>query len=249
MAYFDFLNLVFDPLLELPVVWTIIILSFMISLIIIIITKYMTNQTLMKNLKEEIKSYQKQIKDLKNDPSKAMELQKRAMEVNMKYMVHSLKPTLITFIPIIFIFGWMSSTFAYEGIKPGQEFLVTVFFEKDASGNIEINVPEEIKVVDDKIKKIEDSRASWKLKGSEGEHSLGFIYGNEEQQHSILISNSNKYLNPVTKTNGAVKSIQTAYKKRIVMPIGYKDWFGWLGTYILSSLAFTMALRKIMKVY
>ncbi|MBI2541098.1 DUF106 domain-containing protein [Candidatus Woesearchaeota archaeon] len=249
MAYYDFLNIAFAPLLKLPVVWAILILSLMISLIIIVITKYTTNQALMKSLKEEIKNHQKQIKELKNDPSKAMELQKKAMEVNMKYMMHSLRPTLITFIPIILIFGWMSSTFAYEGIKPSQEFLVMVFFEKDASGSIEIIIPEEIKVIDGKIKKIENSQASWKLRGNEGEHLLEFSYGNEKYQHSVLISDSNKYLNPITKTSGTVKSIQTAHKKRVVMPIGYKDWFGWLGTYILSSLAFTIALRKIMKVY
>lgn len=249
MAYFDFLNVVFAPLVKLPVLWTIIILSLIISLIIIIITKYTTNQTLMKNLKEEIKNHQKQIKELKNEPAKAMEIQKKAMEVNMKYMMHSLKPTLITFIPIILIFGWMSSTFAFESIKPGQEFSVAVFFEKNANGNAEIIVPEEITIMDNKLERIENSRASWKLKGSEGEHLLEFLYDNEKQQHGVLVTNGNKYLNPITKTKGAITSIQTDHKKLVVMPIGYKDWFGWLGTYILFSLAFTMALRKIMKVY
>lgn len=249
MAYFDFLNIVFAPLLNLPALWAIIILSLLISLIIILITKYTTDQTLMKNLKEEIKNYQKQIKEAKNEPAKAMQLQKKAMEVNMKYMTHSLKPTLITFIPIILIFGWMSSTFAYESIKPGQEFSVTAFFDKNANGNAEIIVPDEITAIDGKIKKIEDGKASWKLKSNEGEHLLEIFYGNEKQQHNVLISNGDKYLPPTKKTNGAIKSIQTIHMKKIVLPIGYKDWFGWLGTYIVSSLAFTMILRKIMKVY
>lgn len=249
MAYFDFLNIVFAPLLKLPALWAIIILSLLISLIIILITKYTTDQTLMKNLKEEIKNYQKQIKELKNEPSKAMEIQKKSMEVNMKYMTHSLKPTLITFIPIILIFGWMSSTFAYEGIKPQQEFSVTANFDKNAQGNAELTVPDEMTIMGDKIKKIENLQATWTLKGGEGEHLLEVIYGNEKQQHSVLITDEDKYLNPVKKTNGSIKSIQINHKKRVVLPIGYKDWFGWLGTYIIFSLAFTMILRKIMKVY
>ena len=249
MAYYDFLNIVFAPLLKLPALWAIIILSLLISLIIMIITKYTTNQTLMKNLKEEIKNYQKQIKELKNEPSKAMELQKKSMEVNMKYMTHSLKPTLITFIPIILIFGWMSSTFAYESIKPQQEFTVTAAFDKNANGNANISVSDEMEVVSDKIQKIENLQATWALKGEEGEHLLEIIYGNEKQQHSVLITDGSKYINPAKKTNGMIKSIQTNHEKKIVMPISYKDWFGWLGTYIIFSLAFTMALRKIMKVY
>ena len=249
MAYYDFLNILFAPLLKLPVLWIIIILSLMISLIIIVITKYTTNQALMKNMKDDIKNYQKQIKELKNEPAKAMELQKKAMEANMKYMTHSLKPTIITFIPIILIFGWMSSTFAYESTKPQQEFSVAVFLDRNTNGNVEIIALDEITVIGDKTKKIEGGKAEWTLKGNEGEHLLEFVYGNEKQQHNILITNGNKYLNPTKKTDGSIKLIQTNHKKLVILPIGYKDWLGWLGTYIIFSLIFTMILRKIMKVY
>src|SRR3989338_8165547 len=144
MAYYDFLNIIFAPLLKLPVLWTVILMSFLVSVIIIVITKYTTDQALMKKLKDDIKDYQKQIKGLKSEPAKAMEVQKKAMELNMKYMMKSFKPTLITFIPIILIFGWMSSAFAYESIKPQQEFSVSAFFDKNANGNAELIITEGI---------------------------------------------------------------------------------------------------------
>ena len=248
MAYYDFLNVVFAPLLKLPILWTIIILSFIVSIIIIVITKYTTDQALMKKLKDDLKEHQKQIKELKNEPTKAMEAQKKAMELNMKYMMHSLKPTIITFIPIILIFGWMSSTFAYESIKPNQEFSVSVFFEKNINGNAEIIIPEGITIIDNKIKKIENDKTMWTLKGLEGEHILEFAYNGEKQQKSILITNSGKYIEPSKKTNGAIKLIQIDYKSRKILNLfGWK--LGWLGTYIIFSIIFTMALRKVMKVY
>ena len=248
MAYYDFLNVVFAPLLMLPILWTVILLSLIVSVIIIVITKYTTDQTLMKKLKDDIKDYQKQIKELKGNPAKAMEAQKKSMELNMKYMMHSLKPTIITFIPIILIFGWMSSTFAYESIKPNQEFSVTAFFGKNTNGNAEIIVPEEITIVDSKIKKIENDKTMWTLKGAEGEHILEFAYNGEKQQKSILITNSGKYIEPSKKTNGVIKLIQIDYKSRKILNLfGWK--LGWLGTYIIFSIIFTMALRKVMKVY
>jgi len=248
MTYYDFLNVIFAPLLKMPILWTVIILSFIVSIIIIIITKYTTDQALMKKLKDDIKEYQKQIKELKGNPAKAMEVQKKSMELNMKYMMHSLKPTIITFIPIILIFGWMSSTFAYESVKPNQEFSVSIFFEKNTNGNAEIVVPEEIKIVDSKIKKIENDKAMWALKGNEGEYILEFIYNGEKQQKSILITNSEKYIEPSKKTNGVIKLIQIDYKQRKILNLfGWK--LGWLGTYIIFSIIFTMALRKIIKVY
>ncbi len=250
MAYYDFLNFIFAPLLKLPAFLAILILSFIVSIVIILITKYTTDQALMKKLKEDIKEYQKQAKELKNEPAKAMEMQKKAMELNMKYMTHSLKPTIITFIPIILIFGWMSSTFAYESIKPQQEFSVTAIFGKNTNGNVELIVPEGITIVDGKIKKIENDKATWTLKGEESEHILEFVYNDERQQKNVLITNTKKYIEQIKKiSNSTIKSIQINYKKLIVLPIGYKDWFGWLGTYIIFSIIFTMVLRKVVKVY
>lgn len=250
MAYYDFLDILFAPLLKLPLIWVVIILAFIVSVIIILITKYTTDQALMKKLKDDMKEYQKQAKEAKGNSAKAMELQKKSMELNMQYMMHSLKPTIITFIPIILIFGWMSSNFAYENIKPQQEFTVTGFFEKNTNGNAEIIVPEEIIVIGDKTKKIENNKATWTLKGNEGEHILEFAYNGERQQKSVLITNGKKYIEPIKKfSDSKLKSIQINYKKLVVLPIGYKDWFGWLGTYIWSSIIFTMGLRKMIKVY
>ena len=249
MAYYDFLNIILSPLFELPVLFAVILMSFLISLIVILVTKFTTNQVLMKKLKEDMKEHQKQIKELKSEPAKAMEVQKKMMESNMKYMSHSLRPTLITFIPIILIFGFMNANFAFENIKPQQEFQVTAFLEKNSDGSAELNAPDEIKIIDGKAKKIVNDKAAWTLKGSEGEHILEFNYNGEKQQTSVLITKDNKYINPIKKTDGKIKTIEINYRKLIVLPIGYKDWLGWLGTYIWSSILFTLVLRKIIKVY
>ncbi len=258
MAYYDFLNIIFAPLLKLPTVWAVLIMSFIISLIIILVTKHTTNQEKMKSLKEDMKSYQKQMKELKNNPAKMMEMQKKAMESNMKYMSHSLKPTLITLIPIFFIFGWMNATFAYESIKPMQEFKVYAVFDQNAAGEAEIIVPDELKVISPNKSKIipgvvskrsHEKTALWTLKGEEGEHLIEVSYNAEKAQHAVLITNENKYLEPASQAKGSIKSIIVDYKKNTLIPIGFRDWLGWLGTYILSSIIFTMGLRKIMKVY
>ncbi len=249
MAYYDFLNIIFSPLLKLPILWAVILMSFTISLIIIIITKYTTDQALMKKLKEDLKGHQKQIKELRGNPAQAMQVQKKAMELNMKYMSHSLKPTLITFIPIILIFGWMSATFAYESIKPLQEFSITVNFEKNTNGKVDLIVPEAITVIGDKIKNIENNKATWNLKGIEGEYLLEVDFNGQKHQKSVLVTNSDKYIEPIKKIKDSqVKSIQINYRPRKILNLfGWK--LGWLGTYIIFSIIFTMGLRKLLKVY
>lgn len=208
----------------------------------------------MKRLKEQMDAYKKEIKEMRKDPSKSAELQKKMLEMNkltLEQMRHSFKPLIFTSIPIIFLLiPWMNSTFAYESIKPIQEFSITVFFDKNTNGDSELIVPEEVTIIDSKIKKIENDKATWKLRGEEGEPILEIVYNGEKQQKSILITKSNKYIEPVKKIrNSPIKEIQINYKKLVILPIGYKDWFGWLGTYIIFSIVFTMALRKFMKVY
>jgi uncharacterized membrane protein (DUF106 family) len=112
MGFFSFLDpvmdVVFGWLLNLSYFWAIFILSFVLAIMISLIYKYTTNQSLMKDLKMEIKELQKETKTLKHDPKQMMSVQKKAMETNMKYMMHSMKPMIFTFIPIIIIFIWES---------------------------------------------------------------------------------------------------------------------------------------------
>ena len=250
MAYYDFLNVILGPLLNIHPLIAVIIMSLFISIIIILITKYTTDQALMKRLKEEMKEHQKQIKELRSNPAKAMEMQKKAMDANMKYMMHSLKPTLITFIPIILIFGWMSANFAYQGIHPDQEFSVSMLFDQGAKGSASAIPPEGISVVGDESQAIQDSKAAWVFKGEEGKHTLEFSYNNNTFYKDVLVSTERKYEPAIGKINReGVNTIQINYKKLTLLPIGFKDWLGWLGVYIWCSIIATMALRKILKVY
>ena len=129
MGFFSFLDVPLDFmlgwLLKLTPFWSILIMSFILSLLIVLIYKITTNQTLMKSLKEEIKSLQKQMKELKHDPTKMMEVNKKAMETNMKYMGQSFKPMLFTFLPIIIIFVFF---------RNGSSVLVVV--DRPAEGNL-----------------------------------------------------------------------------------------------------------------
>ncbi len=61
----------------------------------------------MKNLKEEIDKINKEMKKNMHDQKKVMSMQKEAFNKQMVMMRHSLNSTLITFLPIIILFGWL----------------------------------------------------------------------------------------------------------------------------------------------
>lgn len=249
MVLENILDPIFSPLLNLPTLWAVIILSFLISLLVTVVYKYTTDQNVMKGLKEEMKEFQKQIKELRKEPQKAMEVQKKAMQTNMKYMMHSMRSTLYSILPIIVIFSWMNANFAYEPILPQQEFTTTVTFEEGFDGIIELSVPKGITISGDTKKEVRDSIVKWVLSGNEGEYLLEYIYDGKKQSKEILITEKNRYKGPLKIVKGdAIKTIEVEHiPKKLINLFGWE--IGWLGTYIIFSILFSIIIRKVIKVY
>jgi uncharacterized membrane protein (DUF106 family) len=253
----NLLHPVLYPFLRIGPFLGILILSFIISLLITIVYKYMTDQTMMKDLKMRQKEFQKKLKELKGQPEKQLKVQKEAMDVNMKYMMQSFKPTIVTFIPIILIFSWMNAHLAYEPILPEQEFNVTLFFKEGASGNAGVSVPDGVEVTGGAIKRIENGAAVFNFRGKEGDYLLVFEHEGIKYEKELTISKERNYATPDKLfKEGAVSLIKTGNKKLIVVNLFGKQEggffsgrIGWLGMYIILSIVFSLGLRKVLKIY
>jgi len=128
MVLDSFFNWIFGPIINnLSPLLSMIIITFLITLIVTIIYKYLSNQSEIKTAKEETKIFQKELKKHKDNPQKMMELNQEIMKRSAVLMKNSFKPTLITFIPIIIIFGWLSKTFKDSGNMIQWGFSVPIF--------------------------------------------------------------------------------------------------------------------------
>lgn len=249
------LDYIMSPILFLPSFFAVVLLSLLVSLISVVITKYATDQNVMKDLKEQLKAYQEQTKKLKENPEAAMDVQKKAMDVNMKYMMHNMRATLFTFLPIILIFGWMSSHLAFSPILPGQEFGVTLLFTPEAKGDVTITVPEGLTLTTEPTKQV-DTRVTYTAKAeNEGEYLIDASYDGKTFSHVAIVGKTKQGITPErqVKQNG-FQSVKVEYEplKVIKFPFPlplFGEYFGWLGTYIVFAIIFSMVLRKVLKVH
>ncbi len=254
MAWYSFLDYVFGSLLPLGPFWAIFILALFVSVLITLVYKYMTNQQLMKEMKEKQKESQNKIKELKDKPEEMMRMQKEMMKQNFEYMKHSFKSTFITMIPVLLIFGWMAAIFSYEPIYPGETFSITAEFLEEVKGQAElvVDLDQGTELIDPAKQEIKEGKASWKLKSIEGGHLLRVKTDTQEQSKKVLITKELK-TEPATDTylHSDIKSIKIDYK--LLKPLGGFEIFGWkpgwLGIYIILSLIFSLALRKVLNVY
>src|SRR3989344_1588773 len=157
MAFLDpVFNPLLQPLLNASPFWAIAILAFIISLIITLVYKFATNQQEMKRLKGEQKDFQKKIKELRSNPQEMMKVQKEAMSKNMEYMKHSFKATLITMLPILIIFSWMSAHLMYEPIFQNDRFSISADFTEGVFGEAELLVDDNLKLLSPNKQEIKD---------------------------------------------------------------------------------------------
>ncbi len=255
MAFLDpALNPVLLPLLNLVgPFWGIFLLSLIISVIVTIIYKYTTNQELMKRLKDEQKSYSQKLKELRSNPEEMMKVQKEAMKTNMEYMKLSFKPTLITMLPILLIFGWMAGHLSYEPIYPGETYSITAQFKAGITGNAELVADAKTTLIDAIVQPISNSQAAWKLKSEEGEHLLTVKSGNSSQDKKVLIATELNYAEALSVyQHSDIEKIQINYNELRPLGPSFSIWSwqpGWISIYIIFSLVFSLALRKAFKLY
>lgn len=253
MSFLDpVLNPVLGPLLTKSPLLLILLVSLLISVIITVAYKFLTNQEEMKRLKEQQKEFQKQMKELRQHPEEMMKVQKEAMKSNMDYMKHSLKATLITMLPIILIFSWMSGHLSFEPIYPGETYSVTAIFAKGVTGDAELIPDQGTELSSDAKQTINGGEVTWRMKSMDGSHALTVKTGETSQQKKVLITKELAYEDQISMFKGSdIEKITINYNK--LKPLGDLSLFGWqpgwLAIYFISSIAFSLGLRKVLKVY
>ncbi len=116
MALNQFFDWVFGPVVNnFSARWGVIAISFIITLFITLVYKFFTDQRLLKATKDEMKVLQQEIKKFKEDPAKMLQLNQEVMRKNAVVMKNSLKPLIITMIPVLLIFSWLRVTFKDNG--------------------------------------------------------------------------------------------------------------------------------------
>lgn len=103
-----------DPTPNNPIL-TVVLISFIISLITTIANKLLVDQDEMNSVQKEMKEFQNELREAQKagDGKKLAKLQAQQgemMQKQSKIMTNSFKPMIVTFIPILLVFWWMRAS-------------------------------------------------------------------------------------------------------------------------------------------
>jgi uncharacterized membrane protein (DUF106 family) len=99
-----------------PKLW-IVVIAGLVSLFISLVNYFVMDKEKVKKSKDRQKELQKEMKEHKHNPEKVMELQKEMFSGIGENFKHSMKPMLITMLPILVVFYWIKG--AFEGVLQG----------------------------------------------------------------------------------------------------------------------------------
>ena len=93
----------------------IIFISFVLSLLSSLSWKYLTDQVLLKEIREKTKNLHEQMKKNKDNPEKLKEINSKMAKENLEALKiqykQSIKPMIATLIPFAFAFIWIRKTY------------------------------------------------------------------------------------------------------------------------------------------
>jgi len=91
---------------------SVILIAVVISFFISLINFFVLDKEKIRESRKNQKELQKKMKEHREDPVKMMELNKEMMVHVVENFKHSLKPMLITIIPILIVFGWIKGVYS-----------------------------------------------------------------------------------------------------------------------------------------
>jgi uncharacterized membrane protein (DUF106 family) len=202
-----------------------------LSLMTQIVNKIMINEKKADRMTVEISTIQKDLQKLDTKSKEFEQKQEKMMDMNLERMKMQMKPLLVTFLPYIIIFYFITGALAYGVIAPGTNVSVLI----TGTGH----VTSECLGIDQDI--TEDFKKSLTVGSEDCKITLGAV--------ETAIKTGGK--EPINFNSDTLQlQIMPPQKTYIPLPVSLPmvgNSLEWLGTFVLFSFISSIILTKVLK--
>ena len=259
-------DIVISPLSGFPAIVGVAMLSLVTAIGMLLVFRYASNQKKMAEVKSRIHACVFEIRLFNDDLRAILRAQAEILRHNATYLSLTIKPMLVMIVPIVLLIAQMQFHYGYTGLEPGDDAVLTVFFNEDlGNGNekpkVHLEAPEGLAVETDSVWIPENHEMSWRV-GAEkyGEYELKIEMSGDVLTKSVLISDAiarrspnrlapgffNQLLYPAEDPlpkSSPIRSIEFDYADEEVSLFGFQ--LHWLIWYFILSIVFAFSLRRV----
>jgi uncharacterized membrane protein (DUF106 family) len=266
------LRLAFDLLLApfaggSPMV-SLVLVSLAVSVLMLVVFKRTSDQTALAAVKRKIHAGLFEIRLFNDDLRAILRAQGEILRHNLTYFRLSLWPMVYLLPPLVLVIAQLQFHYGYEGLRPGQQAVLTVDLDPAAGTGARpaaaLELPDGLKAETEAVWIKADSQLLWRLVAErEGDYEVGLDIVGARVTKSVRVTPRTVRLSPERVDSGflyqllypaepplpsgsPVRAIHLSYPYREVSVLGYG--MHWMIPFFVLSIAFAFALRGLFKV-
>jgi hypothetical protein len=193
MNYFiKLFDLLIKPFEAVHPVWPILFLSFLTSIFMLFIFRFISNQEGIRQTKNRLKAHLLEIVLFRNDFRILMSAQKNLLYYNARYVIHAVKPVLVMIIPLSICLFQMHAWFGLSPLRIGEAAVVHVQLKENSKAvldNISIQTDKGLAVETLPLRISHDNAVLWRVRAKRlGNHRVTIKTGDNSVNKEVTVS-------------------------------------------------------------
>ncbi|RJP74340.1 MAG: hypothetical protein C4532_02705 [Candidatus Abyssobacteria bacterium SURF_17] len=262
-AFFD---LILSPFSGLSPIWGLLVVSVLTGIVMVIIFKYTSNQSAIRETKDKISAYFMEIRLFKDDLGLMLDAQRRILRTNLRYMKYSVMPMLVMIVPVILILAQLGIRYANRPLRVGESALVKLKLAQDAPDDLPVSVEtsDGIRLETPLFRMPGEGAVEFRIGvAEEGEHKLLIHVGDETVRESIIATRQVRRVYPSRTQasfsaallapgqeplpeNSALDELQLELPPQTLTVFGIH--VNWLVFFFIASIAAGYSLKGVFRV-
>jgi uncharacterized membrane protein (DUF106 family) len=267
-------DLLLSPFRSLPPIVGLLVVSLIASIGMLVVFKATSDQRRLEEVKRQIHACLFEIRLFNDDLAAVLRAQMEILRHNGSYLRLSAVPMLWMIVPLVFVIAQLQFHYGYEGLKPGQDFLVKVQLrdgwqagapdsasQGSTRPSASLEAPAGLEVETPAVWIPSRQELAWRLRARQwGDYDLKLRLGDQEYSKAVQVSQGVRRRSPVRLEAGFWNDL--LYPAEDPLPkgspvvsiaCGYPDasvpvlgWgVHWMVVFFVLSVVFAFALRGL----
>jgi hypothetical protein len=186
------LDWLFGPFKRIDPFWALLAVSLVTTFIFLEVFRCTTNSTKLQEAKNNMQARLLEVRLFKDSPSIVLAALAGMLTCNLRYLKHSLKPTLLMLPPLVVLMIHLDAWFGHAPLRPGQAALVTVKIlesSRQAFNDISLEAAAGLAIETPSLRVPQEKEISWVVRARQtGQYSLNVKGAGSAAQKTIVVA-------------------------------------------------------------
>ena len=168
------------------------------ALLGLLVYRFVSNQEGIERAKDLIKAHLLELRLYKDDFLVTLRAQGKILRHNMSYLGYALLPMAVMIGPFLLMLVQVESRFAFRGLEPGEQALLTVQIESETpvSGlEIELVLPPGVERESPALRIDQSGEVVWRVRGADaGVHDVTISVGDQSLHKQVVVGQNGTWV-------------------------------------------------------